>query len=177
VNVRKIAIAALLIGAVPACKKNEADTIPSTWANFECRNRQASYYVQGGMRAEEAGVKIDCESGPKVTRWLEDKGNRVEDSTSMTPGEFEDVWKRIDGVGWRHLKDCTPDVGDQAIPIYTFDIAKDDETATFQCEALTPEFPWGSLIQELDQLAATIQGDKGKAQVDIEDEELDKPQP
>ena len=149
--------------------------MPSSWANFDCKDRKVSYFVVGGMAAQEYGVQIDCAAqGPRVMRWLVDKeGTRTEDSTNLTPGEFEDLWKRIEGIGWRHLDDCAPDEG-KDIPVYTFEVANWDNQHTFQCDALRPEFPYITVIDELDEQAARIRGDRGKAQVEVDDSDLEE---
>ena len=160
--------------ALAACGGKQDNHVPSTWANFDCKDRKVSYFVVGGMAAQEAGVQVDCSTqGPRVLRWLVEKdGTRTEDSTNISPGEFEDLWKRIEGVGWRHLGDCAPDEG-KDIPVYTFEVADWQDRASFECDALRPEFPWITVIDELDAQAAHIQGDRGKAQVDVDDSGLE----
>lgn len=169
---------ALAVVVVAACGGSKEATMPSSWADFDCRDRVASYFVVGSMAAAEAGVQLDCNvAGPRVLRWTVDKdGTRVEDSGNVTPGEFDDVWKRIEGVGWRHLDDCPPDL-DEGAPVYTFDVKYLDEGATFQCESLRPVYPWNTLVDELDQLAARIQGTRGKNTLEIDDSDLDAPSP
>jgi hypothetical protein len=172
--IRMSFLLALLVLA--SCGGNKEPAMPSSWADFDCKGRKVAYFVVGGMAADEAGVTIDCATqGPRVLRWAVEKdGTRTEDSGNITPGEFDDLWKRIEGTGWRHLGDCPPDV-DGDVPVYTFDVADHDGAVTFQCDALRPTFPWNTLIDELDQFAATIQGDAGKNTIDVEDEGL-KPQ-
>jgi hypothetical protein len=149
--------------------------MPSSWADFECKDRKVSYFVVGGMSGQEAGVQLDCNvQGPRVLRWTEDKsGTRSEDSQALTPGEFNDVWIRIDGVGWHHLGDCAPDLGED-VPVYTFDVANEDDAKTFECDSLDPPFPWNTLVDELNQLAATIKGTQGRNQLDIDDSDLEE---
>jgi hypothetical protein len=173
VNVRPALLA--LVIALAACGGSQENRMPSSWANFDCKDRKVSYFVVGGMAAQESGVQVDCSvQGPRVMRWLVDKdGTRTEDSTNITPGEFEDLWKRIEGVGWRHLGDCAPDEG-KDIPVYTFEVADWQDTHSFGCDALRPEFPWITLIDELDAQAARIQGNRGKAQVDVDDSDLEE---
>lgn len=166
---------ALASGALPGCGGKKDTRVPSTWANFDCKDRKASYFVVGAMAAPEAGVAIECASGPLVRRWTVDRdGTEVEDSKPLTPGEFEDVWKRIEGVGWRNLDDCPPEGGGD-VPVYQFDLADYNGSASFQCDALRPPFPWITLVDELDQLAATIRGDRGKGQLELDDSELGDP--
>ena len=103
-----------------------------------------------------------------------DAPTKTEASGNITPGEFDDLWKRIEGTGWRHLGDCAPDTGAE-VPVYTFDVGDQEQAVTFGCDSLRPEFPWNTIIDELDQFAARIEGDRGKNTIDIEDEGL-KPQ-
>jgi hypothetical protein len=164
----------LLIVLLAGCKKSEP-AMPRSWATFECKDRRASYFVVGGMAGQEAGAQMDCNvQGPRVLRWVEDKdGTKTEDSAAITPGEFNDVWTRINGVGWQNLGDCAPDLGND-IPVYTYDIGDWDKQATFECTALDPPFPYNTLIDELNQLAsAKIKGDRGKNQMDIDDSDLE----
>ena len=167
---RRLLVLGLMIGG---CGGNKEPEMPSSWANFDCKDRKVSYFVVGSMAADEAGVTIDCATmGPRVLRWaVERDGTRTEDSTNITPGEFDDLWKRIEGTGWRHLEDCPPET-DPDVPVYTFDVADHEGAVTFQCEALRPVFPWNTLIDELDQYAARIQGSRGKNTIDVDDEGL-----
>lgn len=169
----KTLVLIVVLVVVAGCGGKQDTAMPSSWADFECEGRKVAYFVVGSMAASEAGVTIDCESaGPRVTRWAVEKdGTRVEDSTNLTPGEFDDLWKRVEGTGWRHLGDCPPDSGTD-VPVYTFDVADSEGAVTFTCDALRPTFPWNTLIDELDQYAARIEGTRGKNTIDVEDEGL-----
>jgi hypothetical protein len=168
----RLPIIVAIVACAAGCGGSKEPRMPSSWANFECKDRALSYMVVGSLAADEAGIQIDCnQTGPRVVRWLVDNdGTRVEDSAAMTPGEFEDVWKRVEGVGWRNLRDCPPEGGN--VPTYQFDVADWDGSASFECEAMRPAFPWITLIDELDQLAARIRGDRSKNQVDVDDSDL-----
>lgn len=169
----KAIIAATLL--VAACGGHDEPRMPSSWANFDCKDRKVSYFVVGGMAAQEAGVEIGCAApvGPHVLRYtLDADGTRVEDSAAMTPGEFEDVWTQIEGTGWRHLDDCAPDAGDD-IPVYQFDVSDWNGSATIGCDSLRPEFPYNTFVDTLDERAALIQGDRGKNQLEVDDSDLD----
>jgi hypothetical protein len=169
----RIPILACLTVGVLGCGGNKDPQVPSSWANFECKDRSAAYDVVGGMQGQEAGVTLDCKNGPQVVRWVEDKdGTRTEDSAALTPGEFNDVWIRIDGIGWHHLGDCAGDLGAD-VPVYRFDIADWNGTATFQCDSMDPPFPYNTVVDELNQLAATIRGDRGRNSLDIDDSDLE----
>lgn len=168
---RALAIVILLA----ACGGREEPRMPSSWANFDCKDRKVSYFVVGGMAAQEAGVTMACAApaGPRVERYSVDKdGTRTEDSQAISPGEFNDVWTRIDATGWRHLDDCAPDTGAD-VPVYQFDVSDEEKAATIGCDALRPDFPYNTFIDELDQLAARIQGDAGKNTMDLDDSDID----
>ncbi len=168
-----LSISLLLLLAGLGCGPKEPRT-PSRWADFECKDRKAAYFVVGSMAADEAGVTIECAGGPKVTRWTVEKdGTRIEDSAAMSPGEFDDVFLRIDSIGWKNLGDCPPE-GGADVPVFTFDLADWNGTATFQCDALNPPYPYNTIVDELDQLAATIRGDRGKNTIDVDDSDLDE---
>jgi len=165
-DMRRLLLLAVMISASGACgPKTPAE--PASWANFQCNDRKAAYFVVGSMTGNEAGVELSCaKAGPTISRYTVDKsGTKAEDSRAISPGEFDASWTRIDGAGWRNLGDCAGDKG-KNVPVYQFDISDDEGKASFECDALHPDFPYGSIVQELDDLAATIQGDVGKAQGD-----------
>jgi hypothetical protein len=172
VIVRRHPLALLLLLAPGACGGQPTSRVPSSWSAFECDGRAISYFVVGSLAADEAGVTVDCaQGGPRVQRWtLGRDGTRVEDSSAMTPGEFQDLWKRVEGSGWRNLRDCPPEDGGN-VPVYTFEVTRGDETRSFSCDALRPPFPWGSLVDELDQAAAAIRGTRGKNILELDDDE------
>ena len=137
-------------------------------------DRGAGRIVVGSLAAQEAGVSIDCaEAGPRVTRYtLSDDGTRVEDSQELTPGDFDALWKRIDGTGWRNLRDCDAPAGDNE-PVYTYEVADWNGRTTFQCDGLHQPFPYSAIVDELDARAAKIRGDRGRNTLDIDDSDLD----
>ncbi len=165
--------AALLLVLVPACGGKPAPKRRSSYANFECKERRAMYFAVGTMAAQEAGVSIDCaEVGPRVSRWtLSDEGNRVEDSQDLPPEEFDELWKRIDGAGWRNLKDCADDAGPNE-PTYSYEIGDWTHVSTFQCDGLHQPFPYDTIVDELDRRAALIRGSQGRNTLEIDDSEL-----
>jgi hypothetical protein len=137
---------------------------------FDCRDRWASYLVVGSLAGAELGVAMDCgQIGPRLRRWVVGKdGTRDEHARSMSPGEFEDVWGRIEGAGWRFLEDCDADAA-PTDPIYTFDVKDWNGSVSFTCAGRGAlPFPYGGLVDELDQAAATLQGERGAATDDDE---------
>jgi hypothetical protein len=154
----KKACVLLLFAACGAKQTGQTESIDQ----FQCKDRKAAYFVVGSMTGREAGAEISCkEHGPQITRYVVERdGTKVEDSRAMSPGEFDDVWTRIDGAGWRHLGDCAGEKG-KDIPVYTFDLADWEDSKSFECDSTAPPFPYDGIVQELDQLAATIPGDRG----------------
>ena len=128
-------------------------------AYFQCKDRSAEYIVVGSLAGEELGVALDCkDAGPRVRRWkVDSNGTRDDAAHSLTPGEFDDVWARIQDTGWANLKDCGPSkAGD---PVYTFDVKNDQASASFSCSGRGQlPFPYSSLVDELDQVGAAITG-------------------
>jgi hypothetical protein len=122
---------------------------------FECRSRSASYVASHHMAGSELGVQIDCaEVGPRIARWRVDKaGTREEDAHGLTPGEFERVWREIDGTGWPNLRDCTNGTGGKQDPVYRFAIRDDQNQASFQCQSQAMPYPYNDLVDPLDLAA------------------------
>lgn len=151
--------AALALGAVAglvtACGNPHKDTLAQN-ADFACNDRQASYLVSGSLTAAEVGVQIDCAAaGPRVTRWTVTKdGNREEYSGSLGVNEFDTLWQKIDGAGWRYLKDCDG-TGQPGDPVYTFDVKDWNGSVSFSCTNAGPlPFPYHTIVDELDFKAA-----------------------
>ena len=123
--------------------------------DFTCRDRIASYVATRHLGADELGVQMDCaEAGPRIKRWRVDKtGTRLEDARSLTPGEFDRVWREIDGTGWQNLKDCGNGTADKHDPIYTFDVKDDQATATFACQSREMPYPYDGIVNPMDSAA------------------------
>ncbi len=154
----RLLVLSLFLAACGAKQTGQTESLDQ----FDCKDRKAAYFVVGSMAGNEAGVEISCKGGPRVSRYVVDKGGtKVEDARALTPGEFDDVWRRIDGTGWHHLDDCPGEKG-KDIPVYQFDLADWNGSKSFECDSTSPPFPYDSIIQELDQLAASIPGDRGK---------------
>jgi hypothetical protein len=138
-----------------ACGGAQRDQIARETQPFRCRNRIASYVVAHHMGGDEIGVQIDCaQAGPRIRRWRSDKaGNRQEDAHGLTPGEFDSVWKEIDGTGWPNLRDCASGTGGKQDPVYQFDIKDDQNQASFQCQSQSMPYPYNDLVDPLDLAA------------------------
>lgn len=149
-----------LVGILAACGGKQHGGGTEDLSMFQCKGRSAEYIVVGGMAGEELGVALDCaDAGPRVRRWkVAHDGTRDDAAHSLSPGEFDDVWARINSVGWANLKDCGKSApGD---PVYTFDL-KDDQNgaASFSCSGRGDlPFPYNSLVNELDQAGAAVTG-------------------
>ncbi|HLL20803.1 MAG TPA: hypothetical protein VK427_01670 [Kofleriaceae bacterium] len=153
-----------------ACGPSRQQRALAEQEQFQCKDRLVSYVVSGHLGASELGVQMDCSDGPHIKRWKVDKrGQRLEDDRRMTPGEFDRVWRDVDGTGWPNLKDCASSGGKQD-PVYVFDVKDDQNTATFQCQSVTMPYPYNGLVDPLDAAAQ-----QGRRQLgDDEPDELDK---
>ncbi|HEU4734277.1 MAG TPA: hypothetical protein VFT22_40575 [Kofleriaceae bacterium] len=138
-----------------ACGGSQREQVAREAQPFQCRNRVASYVVAHHLAGDELGVQIDCaQAGPRIKRWRSDKlGNRQEDAHSLTPGEFDSVWKEIDGTGWPNLHDCTNGTAGKQDPIYTFDVKDDQNQASFQCQSQSMPYPYNDIVDPLDLAA------------------------
>ncbi len=123
--------------------------------SFDCKERLASYVVSHHMAADELGVQMDCvDAGPRIKRWRSDKqGVRQEDARALTPGEFDAVWREIDGTGWPNLKDCGNGTAGKQDPVYVFDIKDDQNKASFQCQSQSMPYPYNTIVDPLDAAA------------------------
>jgi hypothetical protein len=144
-----------------ACGGAQHEKVTHEAPTFACRGRTASYEVAHHMAGDQLGVQADCaEAGPRIKRWRIDiAGNRQEDAHSLNPGEFENIWKEIDGTGWPNLRDCTNGTAGKQDPIYTFDIKDDQNQASFRCQSQSMPYPYNDIVDPLD-LAA--QGGRGQ---------------
>jgi len=59
------------------------------------------------------------------------------------------------------------------VPVYQFDVADYNGSATIGCDALRPEFPYSTFVDTLDARAALIPGDTGRNTIDIDDSDVD----
>jgi len=144
---------AVLLIVLAACGARQKQALAEQ-EDFQCKDRLISYVVSGHMAASELGVQMDCADGPKIKRWKVDKqGKRVDDVRVMTPGEFDKVWREVDGTGWVNLKDCENGTGGKHDPIYVFDIKDDQNKSSFQCQSQTAPYPYNGLVDPLDVAA------------------------
>jgi hypothetical protein len=145
---RRLVVLALACGGASKATVREA-------ADFQCHARIASYVAAHHLGADELGVQIDCANGPEIKRWIVDRqGNRKEDSRSLTPAEFEQVWRQIAGTGWENLHDCTNGTGGKQDPVYQFDIKDDQNKASFTCQSRSMPYPYHDIVDPLDAMAA-----------------------
>ena len=151
------ALAALAVTLVaPAgCGGGAREQVREDVADFACRDRLVSYVVTGHISGDELGVQLDCaEAGPRLKRWRSDKqGNRVDDARSMSPAEFDRVWRDVDASGWPNLKDCENGTGGARDPVYVFDVKDDQNSASFQCQTAQVPFPYNTIVDPLDVAA------------------------
>lgn len=147
-------LVAAAVACACACGGAQRDVAREA-ARFDCRSRSASYVAKRHMAGDELGAQIDCaEAGPQIKRWRIDKaGTRLEDAHGLTPGEFDAIWKEIDGTGWPNLRDCTNGTGGKLDPVYVFDIKDDQNQASFQCQSQSMPYPYNDLVDPLDLAA------------------------
>jgi len=144
------ALAAVAAGA--GCGASAREQARREAQDFQCRDRSVAYMATRHIAGDELGVQMDCATaGPRVVRWKMDRnGNRIEDKVSVTPGEFDRVWREISGTGWENLKDCTTGTLRKQDPVYSFDIKDDQNQAQFQCQSTVLPFPYNGLVDPLD---------------------------
>lgn len=150
-----LAAAGLAAAGLAACgNPNQAELERNR--QFDCRDRTASYLATGSLVAAELGVMIDCrDHGPRIVRWTTTReGDRVEHAASLGVGEFDRLWEKIEGAGWRYLTDCDG-TGQPSDPIYTFDVVDWNGQASFACtHAGELPFPYFIIVEQLDMTAA-----------------------
>jgi hypothetical protein len=124
-------------------------------ASFDCKDRSVKYNAKNHLGGNEIGVEMDCaSSGPRIARWRVDKsGTRQDDAHGISPGEFEKIWKEVDGSGWQYLKDCSNGTMGKNDPVYTFDIKDDQAQNTFSCQSQSMPFPYSAIVDPLDLAA------------------------
>lgn len=130
---------------------------------FLCKDRAVGYIATHHLAGSEIGVQMDCaEAGPRLQRWRVDKqGSREEDSRSMTPGEFDKVWREIDGSGWAFIKDCENGTLGEKDPVFVFAVKDDQQQATFKCQSQSMPYPYNTIVDPLDVAAQKGRGQLG----------------
>jgi hypothetical protein len=123
---------------------------------FACRDRVASYMAVKHISGDEIGVQVDCaQAGPRIKRWKTAKsGEHLEDAHGLTPGEFDKIWREIDGTGWPNLRDCANGSLQKSDPVYTFDIKDDQNKASFSCQTREVPYPYFDITNALDLAAS-----------------------
>jgi hypothetical protein len=149
------ALAVAAAAAAAGCGASAREQARREAQDFDCRDRAVSYTATRHIAGDEIGVQMDCAAaGPRLLRWKSDRnGGRVEDTWSLTPNEFDRVWREIAGTGWENLKDCTTGTLGKQDPVYVFDIRDDQNHGTFQCQSLTMPFPYNGIVDPLDVAA------------------------
>jgi hypothetical protein len=149
------AVAAVAAAVLWGCGGGQREQSARDAQRFDCRGRRASYIATHHLAGDEIGVQIDCaDAGPRIKRWRSERsGTRQEDARSLTPGEFDKVWREIDGTGWPNLHDCGNGTGGKRDPIYVFDIKDDQNQASFQCQSQSVPYPYNGIVDPLDLAA------------------------
>lgn len=120
---------------------------------FACKDRRVAYIVTGSFAGPEVGVALDCaERGPRIYKWVvaEKGGNKDTQEHSLSPGEFDAVWEKIDSTGWRNLGDCENPGAGEGDPVYKIGIQDHNNTASVTCAGKTLPFPFAGIVNELD---------------------------
>ncbi len=154
-----IGLTAALAAVAAGCGNPNARMLRDN-AEFRCRERSAAYTVIGSLAGTEVGVQMDCGvAGPRIVRWTVDReGVRDERQASLGVHEFDRIWERIDGSGWRNLKDCTGSGGADD-PAYDIAVRDWNHQGSFACVQAGPlPFPYNTIVDELDLRAASIGG-------------------
>lgn len=128
--------------------------------DFECHDRAAMYTLVGSLAGPEVGVQLDCAvAGPRIVRWtVSAEGVKDERQASLGVHEFDRIWERIDGSGWRNLHDCTGSGGDTD-PAYAIEVKDWNRDSAFNCVNAGPlPFPYNTIVDELDLRAGAIGG-------------------
>jgi hypothetical protein len=150
----RIALVCAGLGGLIGCGGGQRERIARDAQRFDCRGRRASYSVVHHLAGDEIGVQIDCaDAGPRIKRWRSGNAGTQEDARSITPGEFDRVWREIDGTGWPNLRDCSNGTGGRHDPIYVFDIKDDQNQAAFQCQSQSMPYPYNAIVDPLDLAA------------------------
>lgn len=155
-----------------ACGPSAKEAAQRDRVSFACKDRVASYVASHHMAGDEVGVQLDCANdGPRVKRWKTDRaGKRTEQVIPLTPSEFDETWRQIDGTGWPNMKDCTNGTGGPNDPTYVFDVKDDQNTASFSCQSRSMPYPYHDIVDPLDTVGQSHKGQLG----DDEPEELKK---
>jgi hypothetical protein len=147
--------ALVLVAVVAAACGGSRAQIEAERQRFTCRDRSASYVANHDLSGGQKGVRLDCaEAGPRITRWREGKaGPRQEEVRGLTPGQFDAIWKEIDGTGWPYMHDCANGSLGKHDPIYQFAIKDDQNRASFACQSQTMPYPYNDIVDPLDLAA------------------------
>jgi hypothetical protein len=148
---RRLAVLVVLA----ACGPSAAELARRQAQDFRCRDRFAIYTAKNHMAGSELGVRMDCaDAGPRIHRWKKDKqGTTVDDTRSITPGEFDSVWREIEGAGWQNLKNCGNGTDEKHDPVYEFEVKDDQAEAKFKCRSQSMPYPYNTIVDPLDVAA------------------------
>jgi hypothetical protein len=124
---------------------------------FQCKNRRMAYIVTGSFAGPEVGVVVDCaERGPRIMKWqvIGVAGDRKTMERSLSPGEFHELWQRVESTGWRHLGNCDNPEAVDGDPRYKIGIQDDNLSVSLECDGKVLPFPYDRIVNELDLKAA-----------------------
>lgn len=152
-----VLVCALALAILAGChgKKGAAPVMDDP--NFNCADRRIAYIATGGFAGPEVAVVADCaESGPRIKKWIvmDDAGTRKDGAHSLTGGEFDDLWEKIESTGWRNLGDCDQTEAREGEPLYRFSVANNQVNKDLLCAGKVLPFPFDRIANELDLLTA-----------------------
>lgn len=159
-------VAGVVVAALAAaCGNPNAQQLREN-ADFRCKDRSVAYTVIGSLAGPEVGVQLDCAvAGPRILRWtVSADGVRDERSASLGVHEFDRIWDRIDGSGWRNLQDCAGSGGEHD-PVYDIEVKDWNHQNHVTCVHAGPlPFPYNTIVDEVDLRAAAIGGPDTKGE-------------
>jgi hypothetical protein len=146
------------LAALAACggpQKSAADS--SGDRDFQCKERRIAYIVTGSFAGPEVGVVVDCaERGPRIMKWqvIGVAGDKKTMESSLSEGEFQELWQRVESTGWRHLGNCDNPEAVEGDPRYKIGIADESQSVSLECDGKELPFPYDRIVNELDLKAA-----------------------
>lgn len=152
-----LALVIALLAQVACGGSQKRAAASSDEQEFQCKDRRVAYIVTGSFAGPEVGVVVDCaEHGPRIHKWvvLTVQGDRKTMEHSLTPAEFDELWKRIESTGWRHLGDCDNPAAVEGDPEYKIGVKDDVLSKSMVCHGKELPFPYNRMVNELDLKAA-----------------------
>lgn len=131
--------------------------------DFECKERRGLYAMTGSIMYAEQGVRMTCDGDrPYVEEYfVTDSGEEEKRGAVISADGWEKAWRDFENAGWRRLADCDNPAATDKDPIYTFEIADGEQTATFTCKGTELPFPFDTLRAALDSVKGELPTQEG----------------